>query len=71
MNTALQNHRRHSRQASRARAYADRNYRQVGYLDALLLASGRGPYRLGSEADTEWRAGYEQGQAEQRERLGV
>lgn len=58
MLTSLQHHRRRERMASRARAEADRNYWQVGYMDSLLNASPRVPYPSGSAAADEWLAGY-------------
>lgn len=64
MNTALQNRRRHSRQAARARAYADRSYREVGRLDALLSAPLKSPYAAYTEAWMLYLAGYEDGKQE-------
>jgi hypothetical protein len=65
MRTALQNQIRYRRKAARTRAFADRHYRTVGYLDALLHASSRCPYPLETRPATEWLAGYAEGQREQ------
>lgn len=52
------------RKTARARAAADRNYLNVGYLDALLHASSVSPYPLDSKAGQEWSKGYQAGQRE-------
>lgn len=62
MNTALQNQRRRNREAARSRAQADKNYRHVGYLDALLHASSHCPYPVDTIAGQEWQGGYAEGQ---------
>lgn len=63
MNTAMQNQRRRNRQSARASALASDNYRQVGYLDALLKKPLRCPYPEGI-ASYEWQLGYDAGRRE-------
>lgn len=63
MNTAMQHQRRANRLAVRARAVADRNYWQVGYLDAMVKSPSN-PYPLDTAAGKEWQIGYDAGRRE-------